>query len=337
MTRTNPEETEQYDMTTSTGVVVGKFNPPHLGHQHLITVGARSVDRLTVVLCDRPDQTLSADARRRWLVDASPHNVDVIVTPDDIPTVNEPWAERVLTLLPTAPDRAFTSEDWGPEWAALMGAEHIAVDDTRDSFPISGTALRGDLGANFHWLVPAARAELARRVVVVGAESTGKTTLANDLAQALGTVWVPEFGRSYWEGRRHLADQSWTGDEFVHIADGQQRAETCLARRATNGVVVSDTDAMVTAVWHHRYLGRWHPALESPTAPDLYIVCTPDIPWVQDGTRESEAHRRSMHDAILDRATASPAEVLEVRGDRETRLAAALEAVRPLTRFAILV
>lgn len=321
----------------TTGVTVGKFNPPHLGHQHLITAGARCVDQLTVVLCDRPDQTIDADARRRWLVDASPTNVDVIITPDDIPTANEPWAERVLQLLQRSPDRAFTSEDWGPEWAALMGAEHVAVDDDRRSFPISGTALREDLGANFHWLVPAARAELVRPIVVVGAESSGKTTLAEDVADALGTVWVPEYGRFYWEGRRHLADQSWTSDEFVHIADGQRRGEADLARRATNGVIVSDTDAMVTAVWHHRYLDRWHPELETTTAPDLYLVCAPDIPWVQDGTRESEAHRQSMHAAILDRANRSAADVVVVRGDREARLAAALEAIEPLTRFAPLV
>jgi nicotinamide riboside kinase len=58
------------------------------------------------------------------------------------------------------------------------------------------------------------RAGLARRVVVIGAESTGKTTLAQALAENLGTVWVPEYGRWYWEGRRCLADQEWDTGEF---------------------------------------------------------------------------------------------------------------------------
>ena len=87
-----------------------------------------------------------------------------------------------------------------------MGARHHSVDARRTTFPISGTALRAELGAHFAWLVPAARAELARRIVLVGAESTGKTTMAEELAAELGSVWVPEHGRWYWEGRRYRAD-----------------------------------------------------------------------------------------------------------------------------------
>ena len=207
----------------SLGVVVGKFNPPHLGHLHLITTAAAQVDRVVVLLCDRADQTISAETRRRWLLDACPANVEVIITPDDLPEANEPWAARAIDVLGRQPHVAFTSEPWGPGWAAAMGAQHVMVDLERTAQPTSGTALRADLGANFEWLVPAARAELARRVVVVGAESTGKSTLAAALAESLGTVWVPEYGRFYWEGRRHLAVQDWTADEFVRIAAGQHR------------------------------------------------------------------------------------------------------------------
>ena len=319
------------------GVAVGKFNPPHLGHQLLIETGAAEVDHLYVLLCDRPDQTIDVDDRRRWLIDASPENVTVLVTPDDLPEANEPWAERALELLPRPPDVAFTSEPWGPGWAALMGAEHRSVDVDRTQRPISATALRAGLGDHFDWLVPAARADLARRVVLVGAESTGKTTLANALADELGTVWAPEHGRWYWEGRRHLDDQTWTTDEFRRIAVAQRALERDLARRA-RAVVVSDTDALVTAVWHERYLGTTDPTLDGLIEPpDLYLICGADFDWVQDGTRESAAERAWMHERTVDRVAATGAPFALLTGLHDERLATALEHIRPLTCFPPLV
>lgn len=73
------------------GVTIGKFNPPHLGHLHLIQRAASLVQQLFVVLCDRADQTIPAELRRSWLVDAAPSNVTVLVTPDDLPEASEPW------------------------------------------------------------------------------------------------------------------------------------------------------------------------------------------------------------------------------------------------------
>ena len=226
---------------------------------------------------------------------------------------------------------------WGPGWAALMGAEHRSVDVERSQQPISATELRADLGTHFDWLVPAARADLARRVVLVGAESTGKTTLANALAEELGTVWVPEHGRWYWEGRRHLDDQGWTTDEFRRIAVAQRALEADLARRARS-VVISDTDALVTSVWHERYLGTTDPQLEALVeAPDLYLICSPDFAWVQDGTRESADERTWMHERTVERVTATGAPSVLLAGSHDQRLATALEHLRPLTIFPPLV
>jgi NadR type nicotinamide-nucleotide adenylyltransferase len=318
------------------GVTVGKFNPPHLGHLYLIETAAARVDHLFVLLGDRPDQTIPAGQRKAWLEDASPTNVTVLITPDDLPLENEPWAERTLEVLPALPDLAFTSEPWGEGWAELMGAAHVPVDPDRTRFPISADVLRDDLGTNFGWLIPAARAELTRRAVVIGAESTGKTTLAQDLTHALGTVWVPEYGRWYWEGRRYLADRRWDTEEFRRITAAQRSLEADLARRAANGIVIADTDALVTAVWHERYLGFSDPNLEAGLAdgrPDLYLLCSPDFAWVQDGTRESNGERQWMHQAMAERARATGAEIVVLTGPPEQRLAQALEVVRPLTVF----
>lgn len=323
----------------TTGVTVGKFNPPHLGHLHLIETGAARVDRLWVLLCDRSDQTLSATDRAAWLRDATPQNVEILITPDDLPEAPVPWAERVSSLLPQPPEVAFTSEPWGADWAAAMGAEHVSVDQSRAAFPVAASDLRSDLAQGFRWLVPAARAALTRRVIVAGAESTGKTTLAAALAERLATVWVPEHGRWYWEGRRYLEEQSWSGDELRRIAAAQGRFEDDLARRADHGVLIADTDALVTSVWRRRYLGDQDPELEAlalDRRPDLYLICAPDFEWIQDGSRESREHRESMHRITLELVEASGAEFAVLSGQPEDRQERALALIADLARFPLL-
>ena len=90
---------------------MGKFNPPHVGHLHLIGRGAADVDVLYVLVCDRPDQTIPAADRAAWLADAAPANVTVLITPDDLPEANEPWAARALEVLPEAPTLAVVPVD----------------------------------------------------------------------------------------------------------------------------------------------------------------------------------------------------------------------------------
>src|SRR5688572_30111190 len=93
------------------------------------------------------------------------------------------------------------------------------------------------------------------RVVLVGAESTGKTTLAKQLADHYRTARVPEYGRPYWEGLLPSATAAYTTLDFVHIAESQQRMEGMLARHA-NRVLICDTDAFTTWLWHELYLDK---------------------------------------------------------------------------------
>ncbi len=322
----------------SVGVTVGKFNPPHLGHLHLIKSAAARVDHLHVLVGDLPGETISAEQRARWLEIDSPDNVTVLLTADNIPAANEPWAERARALLPGAPDVAFTSESWGPGWAEAMGATHVGVDLARDTYPISATALRRDLRSNFDWLAPAARVDLVHRVVVAGAESTGKTTLAEALARHFRTVWVPEYGRMYWHGRSNLANQGWHSEEFRHIASTHYRMADELARRASDGLLVLDTDALVTNVWHHRYLGELDPDVSEMATlhrPDLYLVVPPDFEWVQDGTRESQDQREDMHRLTLELVERSGAAYEVLGGTHEERMAGAIAAVEAVAKYPV--
>ena len=169
-----------------------------------------------------------------------------------------------------------------------------------------------------------------KRVCLLGAESTGKTTLAGGLAARFATAWNPEYGRPYTQiGRPH--DAPWTSSEFTHIARIQCWYEDFLAALA-HVVLFTDTDAFTTAVFHEVYLGT--PATgfdELVRRPyDLFVVCGLDVPWRHDGIREFEAQRRWMHERYLERVRRSGSPWLLVEGPPEERLTAAADAVERL-------
>ena len=166
-----------------------------------------------------------------------------------------------------------------------------------------------------------------KRVCLLGAESTGKTTLARTLAERYETVWNPEYGRPYTQvGRPDGAP--WTTWEFTHIARIHCWYEDFLARLA-NRVLFSDTDAFTTAVFHEVYLGVPATGFEELVARryDLFVVCGLDVPWRHDGIREFEQQRRRMHELYLERARASGSPWLLVEGPLAQRAHAVEEAV----------
>jgi NadR type nicotinamide-nucleotide adenylyltransferase len=161
-----------------------------------------------------------------------------------------------------------------------------------------------------------------KRVVIIGAESTGKTTLATALAEHYQTAWVPEFGRLYTEARRY-GSGLWRSDEFTYIANEQARMEDALARIA-NRVLICDTDPFATGIWHERYLGTPSTdvqAVASGRVYDLYILTDVETPFVPDDIRDGESIRQWMHDRFVDELSRMSTPMLLVSGSHERRLA----------------
>jgi NadR type nicotinamide-nucleotide adenylyltransferase len=176
------------------------------------------------------------------------------------------------------------------------------------------------------------------RVVLIGAESVGKTTLCEQLAEHYATVWVAEYGREHWE--RKIAEQktpagetpAWSDDEFVHIAEEQQRRENEAAARA-NRVLICDTNAFATATWFERYAGRRHPEVDAIGArdiADLYLIPSPDVPFTQDGVRDGENIRGWMHARFLELIRAGGTPHVVITGPWEERLPQAIAAIDTL-------
>jgi HTH-type transcriptional regulator, transcriptional repressor of NAD biosynthesis genes len=165
------------------------------------------------------------------------------------------------------------------------------------------------------------------RVCILGAESTGKTTLARRLAALYSTVWNPEYGRPYTLiGRPDEA--AWTSWEFTHIARMQCWYEDFLAETA-NRVLFTDTDAFTTAVFHEVYLGTPATAFDDLVGREysLLVVCALDVPWRHDGIRAFEAQRLWMHERYVEHARENGAPWLVAEGTVEQRLRAVADAV----------
>lgn len=332
------------------GMVVGKFYPPHAGHHHLIATAAASCDRVTVVVAPSSVESIPLDLRLRWLreVHAATPWVGFAGVVDDHPVdYADPLAWdahcAVFRAALDAPvDAVFSSEAYGDELARRFGAGHVCVDPARGAVPVSGTAVRADPVAYWRHLAPPVRAWFARRVVVVGAESTGTTTLARALAEALrseggpwaSTRWVPEFGRELTarklaELRRvdpaaSVFDVTWSREDFVEVARIQNRAED-EAARSGGPILVGDTDARATAVWEERYLGSPSVAtLAAARRPDLYLLTDHEgVPFEDDGLRDGEHLRSWMTGRFREVLRDSGVPVRELSGPPEVRLAAA--------------
>ena len=345
------------------GLVLGKFYPPHAGHHLLIRTASRACERVTVLALAASSEGLPLERRVAWLreVHAPDANVSVLGGVDDVPIdcadpkiwdLHMSVFHGLLERAGAAPvDAVFTSEDYGDELARRFAARHVCVDAARELAPVSGTAVRADPVACWTWLEPPVRAYLAKRLVIVGAESTGKTSLARELRDSLAarggafaeTRWVPEFGRDYtvdklalaradavWRGlpRPTMDDLVWTTEDFVAIARAQNALEEREAR-VGGPILVCDTDAFATGVWHERYQRSRAPQVEAlaDPRPRLYLVTHPDdVPFAQDGIRDGEHLRSWMTDVFVERLQASPHRFEFLRGTRAERVARACAA-----------
>lgn len=316
-------------MIKTQGLTLGKFAPLHRGHQHLIETALSEVDELWVLIYDCPETIgIPLNVRSEWIRRLYP-TVKVIEAWDgptevgDSPEIKKKHEDYILNVLQIRDITHFYSgEFYGDHMSRALGAKNRQVDPGRATFAVSGTEIRRDPFANRLFLDPIVYQDFVTNVVFVGAPSTGKTTLACRMAEEFHTVWMPEYGREYWE--QHQVDRRLTETQLVEIAEGHLERETQLLYQA-NQYLFTDTNAITTYIFSMYYHNHADPRLielADKAAPryDLVFVCGDDIPYDNTWDRSGDANRQVFQKRVVNDLIQRKIPYFVLHGDIECRV-----------------
>ena len=171
------------------------------------------------------------------------------------------------------------------------------------------------------------------KIVVTGPESSGKTQLAQALANANdAAAYVPEFARSYLN---HL-NRPYTRADLEFIGRGQAQWEAWYVQQHPQ-LLVCDTDWTVLQIWEHFRFGQptdqqwsWKKGYQNPQPANLYLLCVPDFPWAYDPLREHPEQREELFVWYTDLMEKHKLPYEAIRGPLQDRLTQALGLVRKL-------
>lgn len=310
------------------GIVVGKFAPLTRGHIMLINQAAVSAKKVLVVLShdqrwvdnqsERDRKVLAVNNRKRWLnqtFSQDPHIDIAVLDETDIPEYPNGWPEYASLLKTlvakhlvkmTAQDASLTASgsrvaptvaifsseiDYDARYAQYLPfVSHVVVDADRSSVPISATKVRNNLFDNWSFLPSVVRRDYARRVVFLGTESVGKTTLVRALAKYFNTSWVEEYGRTFCETTLVGDESTLRSSDYPLIAYRQKELEE-QALLTANKLCLVDTNAFITEFYHRLYEKTPNSivtAIAQNEQYDLTIILSDEVPWVADGLRSND-------------------------------------------------
>ena len=202
------------------------------------------------------------------------------------------------------------------------------------------------MGFGFQPLFLEAKRQLLsiRKIVVIGPESTGKSTLCEQLARHYESSWCPEYAREFLLNN----GTSYEYDDLLTIARGQlaleeeyfDKLETNSLPLLENGGHIPlfiDTDMYVAKVWSEFVFGKCHRFILDEIVRrkyDCYLLCNIDLPWVKDELREypDPETRKKLYRIYKDIMINQPVPWVEIRGNMEERFSTAVAAVDKLIR-----
>ncbi len=301
------------------GFCGGSFDPLHVGHVDMILQGASMCDRFYVALSySRTRDHIPMEYRYRWLRNTFRHlpNVTILLLEDtagDKESYSEADWERgrdeVLSKIGAPVDVVLAGEDYveSGRFEALYHCPVIYI--PRNG--ISSTLIRQNPLAHWNWIAPAARPYFVKRVLIVGSESTGKSTLAKNLSIVYEAGLLEEVGRDVCDEAG--CEDTMVPEDFTTIMI-RHKDEELKALRTSRRLLFEDTDVLTT-LWYSGYLLASEDekkklkdlaeAIFAVNRFDLVLFLEPTVPFVQDGTRnesiaaEREACSQSLKQVFL--------------------------------------
>lgn len=296
-------------------------------------------DALTVLVCCSDQELYAGVLRQKWIEDTFPQEKKLKIitykyreselpnTSETSETVSRIWAGVFQSIVGDC-SLLVTSEPYGAYVAAFMGIRHLPFDPERREVPVSGSAIRADVRGHWSYLAKGTKPFFARKVAILGTESTGKTTLARQLAEYYGCQLVSEVARSL------IPDSKQFVFEDLSLVASAHAHQIEVSVQADNGwLVVLDTDVHLTCSYAKFVFDQKLPVappIWAANRADVYLYLNNDVPYVQDGTRLSEADRNRLdlsHRAVLGEYGVA---FHEIYGSWEERFAAACSIIDPL-------
>lgn len=285
----------------------GSFDPLHVGHLHDIIRAASLCEELYVVIswCDGREST-SKELRYRWILNSTQHlsNIKIILVEDKAVSKEEYntdyyWengARDIKNLIGKPIDIVFCGSDYQGtnRFESLYSPESVIYYFDRSEVPISSTDIRKWAFDNWSYIPTVCKSYYAKKVLVVGGESSGKSTLVKNLALAYNTNYVEEVGRdisAYAGGEDFMLKEDFYEIFFKHKLNIEE------ALKQANKVLFVDTDALTTLFYSKFLLNDsnaesicniFAETILHTTKWDLILFLEPDVEFVQDGTRNEK-------------------------------------------------
>ncbi|MBR1470832.1 MAG: AAA family ATPase [Lachnospiraceae bacterium] len=332
-------------MRYQVGMYGGSFDPLHLGHVDCILQAANMCQKLYIVLSiGSRRKEIDYRIRYRWLYQLTKHigNVKIIMIEDDAETKDayseEYWerdAQKVKAQIGTPIDIVFSGSDYdeGSFWNRCYPQSKYHIFPRNE---ISSTKIRQNPYEHWDWLPDIVRPYYVKKVLLMGGESTGKSTLTINLAHRFNTNYIDEAGRDISE--RSGTDLLMLSSDFTEILL-QHKLNEIRAIEQSNRVLFEDTDALVTQFYMHFLkdpeIGKnkaLADAIDALNSYDLILFLEPDVPFVQDGDRSEVIRddRITYSEQIKDLIRSHGKEIVSIRGDYQERYA---QAVRETMRI----
>lgn len=323
------------------GLTLGKFAPFHRGHQMLIETALDEVDELVVMVYATDVMDVPLQVRAGWIRKLYPM-VQIIEAwdgPDgygDTPEICREQENYILGKLNGLRITHFySSEFYGDHVSRALGAVDRRIDEARHAVPISGSAIREDSFLKRQYLAPVVYVDLVTKVCFMGAPSTGKTTLAQTMAERHNTVWMPEYGAEYW--LEHHVDRRITLEQFEDIAPEHNSREDALTLEARN-YLFCDTNPITTYVFAKDYHGAAGPvltrlAMAAEKRYDLFFLCDTDIPYADTWDRSGDQKRTWFQAQIVGDLAERRIPFFRVSGTIDERVLQVDEVLRQYRKF----
>ena len=249
------------------GIMIGKFMPLHKGHKWCIEEGMKLSSNFTVYIDDFNSEPfgkgyMSVKDRYDIICNEFKDNINIVCSenknpqdPSETDNFWDIWKNIIITASKGVPDFIIGSEEYIYKLAEVVGCKAIVLDIDRNKYPITATAIREDINANWDMLPCSTQYFFRKRICILGPESSGKTTATQKMAKKFNMEYVPEFAMDFLQD----LDRDLVFEDMATILYGQFRN---LRKLRGEPAVISDTEAITTKIWSLKLFGKYPPMID---------------------------------------------------------------------------